>query len=358
MSSRTVNTRRTYPPRLPANRAPIRYKPKPKASASRYARKPKASASADNSKITIVQAARAYPRGGYTLNNSLLNITPSYAFNYMNPFNGYGSKPPHQPTSLGNFLAITHSNAFTLNTSTTDPLILIYMPSVRGVYQLLLFNSVSGANIAAANIASPLYRYNASGTETKPLSVRMLRSAMQIQNTTENQKIAGLVKSVQISSPLDFNFISAVSLDVTTVFAAEVAQVVNSHSRTVENTAQQYAQKVAQVVIAPATSSSYNGYGDHSFNPTLGVGSTQLTFSIAQNDMSMNTQIFMFMPTSSVNTYSIKLCSQNAFRFPSNTTLGQLQGPAPPAGATFAAQMAAIHEALARNPDLNFNVQE
>lgn len=356
MSSRTVNnTRRTYPPRLPTNRAPIRYKPKPKASASRYARKPKAPASADNAKMSIIQAAKRHPRGGNTLSYSLMSVSPEYAFNYMNPFNGYGSKPPMNGNSLGNFLTMTNSSNITINTGVLNPVILIYSPSVRGIYQLIAFDAATGANITAVNDSGPLNRFKASTTEAKPISIRPLRSGIQISNITESQRIAGVVRTLQISSAIEFEFTGPASLNVTPAFASQMLALVNSHNRTIEHTGMQYSQRLGQIVIAPATSSNYNSYGNVGFQEVEGIAAQQLGLALAVNDMSMNNQIILFNPTANQNNYTIKVCSQNALRFPANTTLGELQ-TAPPVVPQNEANIQNIHQLLAEYPNLRLDM--
>lgn len=248
-------------------------------------------------------------------NNGKLTLTQ--AQKEMSPFGK--DYPPLNPHSLGNFTTFNSLSRHTLSTSTTDTKVFVFMPSVRGIYQAAEWNGTTGEETAPATM-SPTYRFSANDT---PTAMRPLRAGIRIRNTTSNQDVGGVIRVLQTSSPIEWLFQSPSITWLTPAMVGELVASCRSNPKSVEYSSHSLCYGTNEFVIAPATSASYNSYGD-AFKHQVSAASFQEQLNSMLNDMSMNTLIIVFEPTSVINTYSITMCHQMALRYPANSVLNEL----------------------------------
>ena len=170
---------------------------------------------------------------------------------------------------------------------------------------------------------SPTYRFATADT---PTSMRPLRSGLRIRNTTSNQDVGGIVRVLQQSSPIEWDFVSGSSTSLTPAMVGELTSACETNPKSVEYSAHSLCFGTNEFVIAPATSSAYNSYGNQ-FTASAGAANFQAELNSMINDMPMNILIITFEPTSVVNTYSITMCDQLALRYPTNTVLNEMAKP-------------------------------
>lgn len=244
---------------------------------------------------------------------------------YMSPFdkNGIG---PVLPQSLGNFLVTDNVKRNTLTTGSADPLVLLFCPSVRGVANTILLNGNTGIHVTNSyTVYSTLEKYISSDT---PTVTRCLRAGLKIKNLTNGQNRGGIIRVLQISSPLNFEWVSPTSCDLTAAFANSLLDMAKSHPRARTYTAEDLATGSNELVLAPATNAAYNGYGDEFFSNSFACSDMQDVFRRSQRDMSINNCIIVFEPVTPVsNQYEITNMTQDGMRFPANTLLNTLQKP-------------------------------
>ena len=238
----------------------------------------------------------------------------------MSPFGK--DYPPLNPNSLGNFTTFTTMSRHTLSTSTTNTKVFVFMPSIRGIYQAAEWDGVTGVESAPGTM-SPTYRFATADT---PTSMRPLRSGLRIRNTTSNQDVGGIVRVLQQSSPIEWDFVSGSSTSLTSAMVGELTSACETNPKSVEYSAHSLCFGTNEFVIAPATSSAYNSYGNQ-FTASTGAANFQAELNSMINDMPMNILIITFEPTSVVNTYSITMCDQLALRYPTNTVLNEMAKP-------------------------------
>jgi hypothetical protein len=271
----------------------------------------------------------------------------------MSPFENH-RLPPANPQSMGNFITVDLSNSLEINTLTTlDSICVVFQPSSRSIYQVNAFNLTTGATINASHSSSPTWRFRTAGDDVQPASMRPLRAGALIKNITQSDQVGGLVKVLQQSSALPWEF-TAGSANPTADFCTGVREAVNSHHRTKEYTGKMFSDSGGECIIAPCTSSAYNSYGS-SFAATEGTTQLQLSLNQTSFDMAMNTLIMVFFPTTSVNKYVIKLGEQVGMRFPTGSLIGQQARTHPPASASAASTVENIHETLSSTPEVRFS---
>lgn len=298
--------------------------PRPRSAAAAASSKPKPKArprprTYNNTKPTYSRPSLYRPRmGNQYKNDNMLSLNSAQRL--LSPF--LHVKPPPSNSSLGNFTTYNGISRHVLLTSTTHHTVLIYQPSVRGVYGIAQWNADTGTVGSIDN--SPLYRFASSDT---PISTRPMRGALRIRNTTSNQDISGLVQVLSISSPLEFEFTTPTALDITTTFAAELRAMCASNPKSREFTARELSVGQNEFVSSPACFSDYNSYGKHMFTTTTTAAGLQAEYDNVRVDMPMNIIIVMFPPSSVINSYSITIGQQNAMRYPTNVLLGEMSTP-------------------------------
>lgn len=249
----------------------------------------------------------------------------------MSPFGK--EYPPSNPNSLGNFTCASLLSRATVVTSTSQSLVLVFTPSARNVYQASLWNAATGVRDASFSSAgAPTYRFYNTDT---PIGYRPLRAGLRIRNTTSAQDQGGAVRILQQSSPIEFEWASVtsppVNVDLTAAMATELAKATGSNPRAMEYTGVDLGTGLNEVVLGPATASSYNSYGPGAFSSGSGNVEFQSAFDAMKSDMPMNTLVIVFEPTATAQTYSLTLGVQAALRYPSNTLLGSLAKASRPA---------------------------
>ncbi len=243
---------------------------------------------------------------------------------YMSPFekNGIG---PVLPQSLGNYLVTDNIKRNTIATGSSEPLVLLFCPSVRGCANTILMNGSTGVHVAGSYTQySTLEKYITSDT---PLVTRCLRAGLRIKNLTNGQSRGGVIRVLQISSPLNFAWVSPTVCDLTAAFANSLLDMARSHPRSRSYTAEELATGMNELVIAPATNAAYNSYGDEFFSNSYSCADMQDAFERSQRDMSFNNVILVFEPVNPGNSYEVINMTQDGMRFPANTLLNTLQKP-------------------------------
>jgi hypothetical protein len=279
------------------------------------------------------------------------SVNYDYAHKYMSPFENH-SGPPQSTTSLGHFTTIDLSSQFTLDTSLTERVCIIYQPSNRSIYQILGLNLDTGLPLIATQTASPTYKFRAAGSESPLASIRPMRSGMKITNISENDTVSGLVKVLQQSSPLQYIFTSGATMETTTAFNTSVLESINNNHRTKEFSARQF-QTTGEIVCAPCTYSSYNSYGSQFIN-IESIPNYQASMRAPINDMPINTILIVFEPTAVVQKYNIRLQTQTACRFATGSTIAQLATTQKLAADSKFIEM--IHQKISAEPTLRFDV--
>jgi hypothetical protein len=243
---------------------------------------------------------------------------------YMSPFDK-NCVPPVNPNSLGNFITVDLLSHLTLSSSTTDPIAMVFLPSSRNNRQVGFWNLATGANFGTWDSASPTFKFTSSDA---PTNIRPLRAGMKIRNSTRADTVSGVVRVLQTSSPIEWEWVAAGNIALTAGFATEMLNMVRTNSKTKEYTAQEFANGAHEIVIAPATMSAYNNYGNQ-FQVDASVIDLQNAWEATVGDMSMNVVIVLFEASTDINIYNFTLGEQVACRYPQNTILGQMQRPHP-----------------------------
>lgn len=243
---------------------------------------------------------------------------------YMSPFDK--TEPPVIPNSMGNYLVNQNMTRRSIQTNgpVGNPKALIFVPSSRSSVNALVYDLTTGVVEANSHLFSTLVKY---ATADPPTQIKCLRAGFKISNTSNQTDRSSTVAILQISSPIKFDYVSTVSLDLTTACAADILSMVRTHPRSKIYTAEQLCTNDNCLVVAPATSSAYSSYGDELFISPLTDANSKLAFTNAQKDMGMNNVIILFETAAAINDYLITLQTQDAMRFPAYTLLGQLQKP-------------------------------
>lgn len=254
-------------------------------------------------------------------------LTVSQSLEYMSPFNKQ-SIPPSNNFALGNFTTTDLLSRFTLSTSTTDNTIFIYDSKIRGIWQAGAWTGVKGAGTAPlvgqSHNQAPLYRFYDGSSETQPIAVKPLRAGIKLKNVSENQLIGGTVRVLQISSPLEWEFEGGASAGTATLtenFKNELLSMTEQNPRSVVYSGVEMSRGESEFVIAPCNASAYNSYGTLFYTSAVDTAKFEECVKSFVYDMSMNTIIFVFEPTTSVQKYTITMGGQYGFRYPANTIL-------------------------------------
>jgi hypothetical protein len=242
---------------------------------------------------------------------------------YLSPFDK-NNTAPLLPQSLGNFLTVDNMTRFEVPTSTSDPILVLFQPSVRGSINITGYNLTTGVAIANSSQWSTRYKYATADT---PTVIRCLRAGIRMNNISNSNTRDGVVRVLQFSSPLEFEFTSASSCDLTTNFASELLSMVRSHPRARSYTAESLSSGINELVVAQATNASYNSYGTDFFIPETTCAKTQEQFNNAQKDMSHNNVLIVLESTASVNKMEFTGMTQDGLRFPAFQLLSTLQKP-------------------------------
>lgn len=264
---------------------------------------------------------------------------------YMSPYNK-NSIPPANPNSLGNFVTMDLLSHAGLSVTTTGGGVyscFIFQPSARHVRQVWagVLNPATGGTAISLDNISPLWKFTSGEA---PTNVRPLRAGVRIKNTTRQDTVAGMVRVLQTSSAIEWDF--GASLALTPTMATEIINMVLTNPKTVEYSGQQFVDGRNEIVCAPATMAAYNSYGEQ-FVATTAVADTETAWGNIVKDMPMNNIIILFDSVSAANTYSFGICEQVACRFPQNTVLSTLQRPAP-VGDTRSSRLEAAARAAAK----------
>jgi hypothetical protein len=273
---------------------------------------------------------------------------------YMSPKGKEG--PPIQPGSLGHFLCVNdqiRSSMSTTGTAGDGKTVIIFHPSVRGVFQVIhLFkpaNHTAGNPVAIQSSyhLSPTWKYQTSDT---PQVYRPLRASVKISNMSPaDQRVNGCT-ILNTSSPMVLDFCSAgghlwsnatvntgptgwpANTDANHVTEAcfnRLYDMTNTSPDSKFYTANALSVGHNEFVNFPCTSSAYMSYGAR-FDSGGGWNSLAASWSRAQTDMPMSAMVLSFADTTGKpNAYTIEYQTQGAARYDESTLLGSLQKSAP-----------------------------
>ena len=245
------------------------------------------------------------------------------ALKYLSPFDKNGI-PPVLSMSLGNFLTVDNISNFTVTTSTTDFVLLFFMPSVRGAVNLQ-GNNADGTGILNSSQWSTNFKYSNADA---PVVSSCLRAGLRINNTTNSQSRDSVVRVLQHSSPYEIEWASATSCNFTQNFVNELATMCRTHPKSRVYSAEELATGINELVVSPCTAAAYNSYGNVHYNAGISCQDIQDQFNEAQKDQSMNHVLILFEPTATVNKYQVSCLTQDRFRYQANTLLNTLSKPA------------------------------
>lgn len=240
------------------------------------------------------------------------------ALKYYNPFDK-SNTPIYSTSSMGNFNCMNNIGNLELTVSSA-PQIVIFNPSVRGVFQVVAYNGLTGGSNNDGPLASPTYRY--ASEDTTPVSYRPMRAGIKIVNTTKNDNIGGSLDIIQLSSNVEWEFVTNASRDITAANLAEILDLKNSNKCCTYSA--HSLQKEMLSVVFPATYSAYNSYGSRAFDSSTANADYQSSLIQPTGDMPMNLVIMIFNGVTVNNTYNIKFCTQSAMRFPSASLFNQM----------------------------------
>ena len=313
--------------------------------------KPKAKATAKKKAAPRRIARTAYSSAGVfgpSLRSSFGNsFTKASLINYMSPFGK--TEPPKSKESMGNFICYPAQSRFNISTSTTEALVCVFCPSIRGVYQTGIWTYTNGTAIVGSLNAGPLYNKFVESNDA-PLNYKVLRSGIKLINQTSTLNCGGLVKVLMSASPLEFQFqTTAGNLgNLTVPCVQEFTNYVNNQPSTKEYSGSSFRDKESLFVIGPATHSAYNSYGGL-FMSSPALKGQQAQFETQMGDMSMCHLMIVFDKTDVVNNYTITFNTQSALRFPLNTLASELQKPAKPPSSGDSDFLDNVHVALSEN---------
>jgi hypothetical protein len=114
--------------------------------------------------------------------------------------------------------------------------------------------------------------------------------------------VGGVIRILSISAPLEYIW-QTTSFNLSAVFTGELVTMCSVNHRSIEKSAHEIAASGIDIVLTPATMSSYNSYAACDTTAT-GQG-CQNQFNDTLGDVAMNSLIILFEPSSTINTYSL-----------------------------------------------------
>lgn len=251
-----------------------------------------------------------------TYNRKENNLSLAYALSYLS---GFGNRITfHDDESQGRYVTVPCVTRFSINTGTLGPKVLIFNPSMNGVYQTMFFDS-NGTN--SVNLApAPASRL----TSEPPTTSRCLAASLRIQNSTQSQDVGGVVRCLISSAPLETEneWQSPTATDITANLASEIIQMVREHPRARTANGKMLADNQYEVVCARASHSDAHIYKP--FENTWSSPAFQSNWNNGKLYQSHNMIILLFEQTSVTNTLEISLSCTLACRFPQQSLISSL----------------------------------
>lgn len=247
--------------------------------------------------------------------------------------------PPVQPQSLGNFLCVNDLIREAHATSTSAKQVVLFAPSVRGVFQVFRFEQIlahtAGAPVPllSSYFMSPTWKYQAADS---PLISRPLRASLTISNMSSADMRSNGVTILNTSSPIVLQWCNASGVvygttgftgnpdHITEASFDKLWLMIHASPDSTFCTANSLSTGHNEVVAFPCTSSAYASYGNRNFQTDgswLGVADQM---KIAETDMPMSHILLGFPQTSDANDYSLEFQTQSALRYDEGTLLGSL----------------------------------
>lgn len=295
-------------------------------------RKRRGSFSAPPRTRAIAKRPRKRARGTKTVVSSVrrgtIRPTISQALRFLSPW-GKGQNPLPSQESLGVFTTLSHIGRFNLQTQPTagsGPILMVYQPSARGIYQVSTWQDTGvvweGGHLLDGPLAS-------MATADAPLQMRCMRAGVRIKNVTESRNVGGTVRIFVSSSPIDLSFVGT-SANLTVPSFNSIVETARTNPRAREYGGIDFAKSdYSEIVLPPAVFASFNSYGNAPFRDDATIGDYLATQASVAQDMSMASLIVVWEQASLQNDYAVSIACQNAYRYPTNTTLGNMAAPAP-----------------------------
>lgn len=235
---------------------------------------------------------------------------------YFSPFGK--TQPIHSNETLGNSIALTCLHRQTIPTINGVDTIMAFVPSITGRYHIFWWNGTTGVNIG--------YEKYQNINATPPTDVRLMRAGIRLHNTTSALNANGVVRVLQISAPLAWDFVGT-NLNITTDFADELLGMCSSNPKSREFTSYELSSGLHEFVVAPATYAAY--HDSHLYTQTASALGAQQELIEASITNSMNTVIMVLGSSSPLNQFSVSTCTQFACRYPANEILNDISSPTP-----------------------------
>jgi len=267
------------------------------------------------------------PLTGYSSKVSKYDKEEQKDYDYMNSF-----KQQYMPImplpSTGNSLFIKNYKSGTITTG-NNPICLFIVPSCRGTVQAIAWDMVTGVYVAnSVQNLSPTWKY---GTEDAPEYHGNVRCCAKIQNITSNDKKAGVVRVLQTSNPLEFEFVLATPIYLTTASAGTILEGIRNNPRSRTYGADFFSDSADKTIIGGISSMiNYSAWGKAFNNGTTDgdISSMLLESQKSDNNFHMNNICILFEPTGAdANTYEISITNDSKNRYHNSTLLSTLQKP-------------------------------
>lgn len=275
---------------------------------------------------------------------------------YLNPF--VQETAPASATSIGPFSLVKSVNRFALSTSTVNDTWVVMLHTTGGV-KAFSFVCAPAAGSTSGNLTVYTAPQLVSSGFNDSSSIRPLRSALKIRNSTVFTSLAGEVQIYKIANHYDWSgelTLSAGNVAITAAMMDQLKVTMDSSMRTRSVTGARLVQQHI-VIAAPASHQGYNEWLDAadqfstaSYNPP-GVGAwiagdiTTLTNMINDGGTHdpMEAVIVRMKVAATVQNYGFTLAWHDAVRMPEGS-YGMSNAVHQPKGNQTAIN--AVHEAV------------
>lgn len=262
-------------------------------------------------------------------------VSLSTALNYMDPTGKV--EPPLSTDSLGNFVTLTSLRRGSITPSSSNGgYFVIVQPTMSSSYRVMIVPR-TGSPIVAFEHLNTLYA-------DSPSSVKPLRAAMKLRNSTIMTSLTGTIRTLMLSVGLTWEFTNTTDHILTGTMMTSLESMINENPRVTTYLASQMSVKEHLFVLPPASHSAYNTYQAF-FNPTTSL-ELHNDLVLGAEKMAFSTLIIAIDEPSVANDYSWTYIEQTALRYPANTILNALSKP-PPVGD--AAWIKKVHDAVGQH---------
>jgi len=238
-----------------------------------------------------------------------------------------GSRALQVPDVVGSFVTLPTVSRSELSTSTSGAvkyLIVQWTPSHRRGIVV----EQSGSNWSYAS------EFNLSHLlDANPTSIRPLAMTVKIRNSSQADTLQGVIRVLQMSEPLEWEFNTGLTGIVSNAFKEELDGMLNGHPSVKTYTGASFASG-KKFIMHPTTMVEYKSYKQFDNSSGFNNLATLLAESGLANPMSIT--IFQFPSTTVQQKYDLSIHAIDAGRFPSNVLYSNLaEQPRPVNSAQF-----------------------